>query len=113
MKLTNNEIYNYAMGLAQFNIDVKIPVRVNFFLQKNAQEIDATRVAIAQQFGELNEEGTAYNIPPEKMAAAQQELNDLFNLVQDANIHVFSLDDFDGIELTTQQLSAIMFMIEE
>lgn len=120
MKLTNNEIYNCAMGLAQFNIDVKMPVRINFFLQKNiqeiqrlAQEIDATRVAIAQQFGELNEEGTAYNIPPEKMAAAQQELNDLFNLVQDANIHVFSLDDFDGIELTTQQLSAIMFMIEE
>jgi hypothetical protein len=47
------------------------------------------------------------------MAAAQQELNDLFNLEQDLNIHVFKLDDFDGIELTYQQLSAIMFMIEE
>jgi DNA-binding transcriptional LysR family regulator len=35
------------------------------------------------------------------------------NLEQDLNIHVFKLDDFDGIELTYQQLSAIMFMIEE
>ena len=26
---------------------------------------------------------------------------------------LFNLDDFDGIELTYQQMSAIMFMIEE
>jgi hypothetical protein len=47
------------------------------------------------------------------MPAAQQELNDLFALEQEVNIHMFKLDDFDGIELTTTQLSAIMFMIEE
>jgi hypothetical protein len=35
------------------------------------------------------------------------------NLEQEIDIHIFKLDDFDGIELTTQQLSAIMFMIEE
>jgi hypothetical protein len=47
------------------------------------------------------------------MSDAQKELNDLFNLEQELNIHVFKLDDFDNIELTVQQLSAIMFMIEE
>jgi hypothetical protein len=54
-----------------------------------------------------------YDIPPENMAAANKELQDLFDLEQDLNIHMFNLDDFDGIELTYQQMSAIMFMIEE
>jgi hypothetical protein len=34
-------------------------------------------------------------------------------LEQDINLHIFKLDDFDGVELTYQQLSNIMFMIEE
>ena len=49
----------------------------------------------------------------EKRKKLIKEINDLFNLEQDLNIHVFNLDDFDGVELTYQQLSSIMFMIEE
>lgn len=121
MKLTNNEIYSYAQQLSALNIgDIKMPVRINFFLQKNmqviaaaGQEIDAARTALVAQFGELNNEGTMYIVPPEKMVEAQKELNDLFALEQELNIHVFNIDDFDGIELTVQQLSALMFMIEE
>ena len=120
MKITNNNIYNYATNLAALNIESKMPVRINFFLQKNiqtviaaAQEIDAARMEVAREFGTPNEDGTAYNIAPDKMAEAQKELNDLFALEQELNIHIFKLDDFDGIEMTTQQLSAIMFMIEE
>ena len=121
MKLTNNQIYSYAEQLQLLNInDCKMPVRINFFLQKNiqtiaaaGQEIEAARIQIAQTFGELNEDGTQFIVPPHKMPEAQQELNDLFNLEQDLNIHIFKLDEFDGIELTYQQLSIIMFMIEE
>jgi hypothetical protein len=120
MKLTNNQIYTYASNLAAFNIDVKLPVRINFYLQKNiqliqtlAQEIDTARINIAKEFGELTEDGSAYTVPPENMAAAKQELSDLFNLTQEVNIYMLTLDDFDGIELTMQQLDAIMFMIEE
>lgn len=122
MKFTNNQIYSYVTQLNNIfsNCDIKIPVRINFFLQKNiqtiaaaGQEIESARMNIAQQFGTLNEEGTSYIIPPNQMAAANQELNDLFNLEQDLNIHIFKLDDFDGIELTYDQMSAIMFMIEE
>jgi hypothetical protein len=47
------------------------------------------------------------------MSAAEKELNDLFNLEQNLDIHIFKIDDFDGIELTYQQLSAISFMIED
>lgn len=120
MKLTNQKIYDATIQLASFHIEGKLPVRINFFLQKNiqtiaaaGQEIEEARINIAREFGQLNEEGTQFIVPPEKMADAQKEINDLFNLEQDLNIHVFSLDDFDGVELTYQQLSAIMFMIEE
>ena len=76
MKLTNHEIYSYAQQLSALNIgDIKMPVRINFFLQKNmqviaaaGQEIDAARTALVAQFGELNNEGTHYVVPPEKMA---------------------------------------------
>jgi hypothetical protein len=97
-----------------------MPVRINFFLQKNiqiltaaAEEIEVARLKIAQDFGELNKDGTQFVIPPEKILEARKELNDLFNLEQDLSIHIFKLEDFDGIDLTYQQLSNIMFMIEE
>lgn len=120
MVLTNQKIYEYATQLVSFNIEGKMPIKINFFLQKNinilrtaAQEIDAARIQIAQEFGSLNEEKTAYDIPAENMVAAQKELNDLFALEQELNLHIFKLDDFDNIELTMEQLSNIMFMIEE
>ena len=120
MKLTNQQIYESASKLALFKIEGKLPIKINFFLQKNiqtlaaaAQEIEQARINIACEFGELNEDGTSYIVPPEKMFAANKELNDLFHLEQDLNIHIFKLDDFDGIELEYQQLSTIMFMIEE
>lgn len=120
MKLNNQKIYEYATQLASFNLDIRLPIKINFFLQKNinilreaAQEIDQARLQVAQQYGTPNEDGTSYQVPAENMAAAQQELNDLFSIEQEINIHIFKLDEFDNIELTMGQLSSIMFMIEE
>lgn len=121
MKLYNKVIYTMASELQNFNIqDAKIPVRIGFFLQKNirtiitaATEIEEAKMSIAAQYGKLNEEQTGYDIPQESASVVNQELNDLLNLEQDLSIHIFKLSDFDGIELTYQQLSAITFMIEE
>lgn len=120
MKFTNQQIYTYAQNLRVFSIDAKLPVRINFFLQKNiqtimtsAEEIEKARFDIGAQYGILNEEGTGYNIFTENMEIVSKELTDLFALEQELNIHIFKLDEFDGIELTYDQLSAIMFMIEE
>lgn len=121
MKLINQEIYNYAQNLANLNLhNIKLPVRINFFLQKNiqaigaaAQEIDAARLSIAKEFGEQVADGASYQIAPENMQAAQQELMDLFNLEQELNIHIFKVDEFENIELTYDQMSALIFMIEE
>lgn len=121
MKLNNQQIYEYSQKLSIFNnCNIKMPVRINFYLQKNIQlimqateEIEKARMNIAMQFGIPSEDGSGYNIPPEKIAEVNRELNDLFNLEQDINLHLFKLDEFDNIELTYQELSAIMFMIEE
>lgn len=120
MKLINSKIYEQAQSLNGLFIDIKMPVRINFYLQKNiqlirqaAEEVDRARLGIGAQFGTLNAEQTGYNIPAENLEEANRELIDLFNLEQDLPIHIFKLDDFDGIELTYQQMSAIMFMIEE
>lgn len=121
MKLTNQKIYEHASNLTVFNnCNIKMPVRINFYLQKNiqlirqsAEEIERARFDIGAQFGTPNPEGTGYDIPAENVAEANRELSDLFSLEQDLSIHIFKLDDFDGIELDYQQMSAIMFMIEE
>lgn len=121
MKIVNNTIYTLAQQFYDLNIsDIKIPVRIGFFLQKNiriitdaAAEIEQTKMSIAAQYGKLNESQNGYDIPSENVEIANHELNDLFNLEQDLPIHIFKLSDFDGIELTYQQMSAIMFMIEE
>ena len=120
MKLKNQQIYNYATAFATFDVNVLMPVRINFYLQKNirlikeaAKEIEHARLLIGARFGTVNAAGAGYDIPSENIPAANKELQDLFDLEQDLNIHIFNLDDFDGIELTYQQMSAIMFMIEE
>ena len=120
--LTNNEIYNYANALAEHfsNQEVKFPIKVNFYLQKNqnelmtlAQDIEKERIAIIEEFGVLDEESQQYNIPPEKISEASQKISDLFSLTQEVKIYKVNLDAFGDIELTSGQMQALLFMIED
>lgn len=122
MKMTNNEIYNYTRQLMEAFQDgeQRLPVKVNFYLQKNkntllalAQDIEKARLEIAQNYGELDESGEQYQIPNDKLAAASKELEDLFNLEQDVNIYKINIDSLsDDLTFTTAQMEAIMFMVE-
>lgn len=122
MKMTNNEIYNIANNLLEaFNDNnQKLPVKVNFFLQKNkkvllnlAQEIEEERISIAQNYGKLDSESGNYSVNLEHIEAAKQDLNNLFNIEQDVNIAKINYNDLDpNMELTTAQMEALMFMIE-
>ena len=123
MKLKNSEIYTYAQELmTQFGQDcsLRLPAKINYWLQKNikkiqalGQEIDESRVEIARNYGKINEDGTAYQIPPENLEAAQTELTELFDIEQDVPIHQFDIDEFNNIELEFAQMSAIEFMIKD
>ena len=122
MKLTNQAIYNYALSLNNAFQDEsqKLPVKINFYLQKNksiltalAQDIEQSRMEIIKDAGELSEDGTQYKIPKEKVEEVQKELNDLFALEQNVNIYTINIDSLnDDLALTTGQMEAIMFMID-
>ena len=122
MVLTNNEIYTYAKKILEaFNDkDQKLPVKINFYLQKNksvltalATDIDKERINIAQNYGTLNEESAQYIIPPEKINEISKELDDLLSLTQEVQIYTIKFEDLsDDLSLTTAQMDALLFMIE-
>lgn len=122
MTLKNIDIYNDANALAgEFaQKEVKLPLKVNFYLQKNlkelvalAQDIEQQRVAIAQEYGTLNEETQQYEIPPENIASASRKLNELFDLTQEVKIYKVKLDAFGDADLSASQMQALLFMIDD
>lgn len=122
MKLTNNEIYSYAIALneAFAGGEQKLPVKINFYLQKNkktlmalGQDIEEARMNIVRSFGEASEDGESYKIPADKINAAQKEVMDLLGLEQEVEIYKINIDNLpEDLSLTTAQMEAIMFMVE-
>ena len=120
--MTNSEIYNIATILGKAFEDEKqvLPVKVNFYMQKNratlttlAQEVEKARVEILQKHGTLNEETNQFEFSNEVAETVIQELNDLLSLEQEVNIYTVTIDSFgDELTLTTGQMEALMFMID-
>ena len=123
MVLTNGQIYDYTRALMEefYDDSLRLPIKMNFYLQKNkktlfdlAQEIEKSRLEIASTYGELDEETQQYQVPADKVEAASKDLNELFNIEQDVNIYKINIDSLsDDFVLTTAQMEAIMFMIED
>ena len=63
----------------------------------------------------LQEEATIYGFTgtPEKIQEASQKLNDLFDLTQEVKLYKVKLEDFGNVELTSGQMQALLFMIED
>jgi hypothetical protein len=119
--MSNIDIYNTAsMLLEAFKDEMSLPVKVNFYLQKNmngivemAKEIDKTRMEIVQKYGELDEESGNYTFKEDVIDTVNKELADLFSLEQDVKINQIELDWFGSVELSSAQMAAIMYMIKE
>lgn len=121
-KITNRDIYDYTQLLinAFQKSEIKLPIKINFYLQKNkktlcslAQEIEEQRKAIIREYGVMNSEKETIEVPLEKISEASQKMNELFSLTQDVNIYKVKLNDFNNIELTQQEMEALLFMIED
>lgn len=122
MKFNNNAIYNMAQNLneSMSNLDIYIPAKANFFIQKNisaivaaAQEIEKSRIDIIRHYGEPDESGERFMIPQDKIADASKELEDLFTIEQELDIKTFSIESLGDTQFTAAQMQAIMFMIED
>ena len=122
MKFNNQQIYQIANNVLGNldNLNIYIPAKANFFIQKNistlaaaAQEIDKSRLEIAKHYGVLDEEGQQYKIPEDKLEEASKELEDLFSIEQELDIKTFSIEALGNAEFTPAQMQAMMFMIED
>ena len=123
MQLTNKEIYNHALALSEAFKDnsQRLPMKINFYLQKNknqilslGQDIENSRMDIIRHYGSLSEDETQYILSKEQVEEAEKEINDLLSLTQDVNIYMIKIDSLtDDVSLTTAQMEAMLFMIEE
>lgn len=120
MKMNNGMIYQYALALNEALNDnnLQMPVAVIFSIEKNkqtlmtiAQDIEKYRMDIIKKYGE--EVNGNYNVPQDKIEIANKELQDLFSIEQEVNIYKFNIEDLGDIKLTSNQMNAILFMIED
>lgn len=120
MKLTNYTIYIYSQNLSSAfsNKEQHLPVKLNFSILKNsqflstlAQEIEEARINIIKHYGEIQEDGNI-KVPEDKIAIANQEIEDLFSIEQEVNILKVDIESFGDLQLSIEQMNAIMFMVE-
>ena len=120
MKMNNGMIYQYALALneALNDNDLQMPVAVIFSIEKNkqtlmtvAQDVEKYRMDIIKKYGE--EVDGNYNVPQDKIEIANKELQDLFSIEQEINIYKFNIADLGDIKLTSNQMNAILFMVED
>ena len=120
VKMNNGMIYQYALALSEAlsDNDLQIPVAVLFSIEKNkqtlmaiAQDVEKYRIDIIKKYGE--EVNGNYNVPKDKIEIANKELKDLFSIEQEVKIYKFNIEDLGDIKLTSNQMNAILFMIED
>ena len=120
IKMNNGMIYQYALALNEALNDnnLQMPVAVIFSIEKNkqtlmtiAQDIEKYRMDIIKKYGE--EVNGNYNVPQDKIEIANKELQDLFSIEQEIKIYKFNIEDLGDIKLTSNQMNAILFMIED
>lgn len=121
--MKNEEIYNIASNLIKEFPDIvelKMPVKVHFYFQKNmnlvldmGKDIDKSRIEIIQKYGTFNDETQNYDFEPDNLEKAVSDINDLFSLEQEVKVHTFPLEWLDGVNLTASQVNAFTFMIDD
>lgn len=122
--MSNLEIFNTANALVevfQNVVELELPVKVNFFLQKNmnsivemARDIETARADIIKKYGEASEENPdQFVVPEDKLEVATSELNDLLSLEQEVAVNMLDLEWFDNINLNARQVAALTFMIND
>ena len=119
--LTNGEIYSIAINLINnfSENEIRMPAAIAYSLQKNkeaisslAEEIEKSRIDVIKHYAS-EQDGDNFTIPPENVEEANKELSDLLSIVQEVKVYTFKIDDISDMQLTSSQMNAIMFMIDE
>lgn len=120
MKLTNVQIYSYAQELNGAFTDKNqyLPAKIGFCIQKNAQtlltlaqEIEERRMELLRHYAVTDEEGNM-SVPEDKVAQANEDLQGLLDVTQEVNVLTIDINKIADLELSMEQINALMFMVE-
>lgn len=121
VSFSNEELYSLTESLdaAFSNSELILPLRINYAIQKNLsslkkqlKDIEIARLAILQEYGTINANTLAYDIPEDKQDIVVEKINNLLN--KSSNIDICTIELFELPEdllLTSEQMSALLFMI--
>ena len=123
MILTNGQIYSSAQKLIKFNENFhkELSVVLNYYIQNNINklmqagiEIEKSINFISNKYGESSKDDpNMIIIKDEYKEKAQKELDDLASIKQNIDIHLIKLSELKDLELSSEDLQALLFMIED
>lgn len=121
--MSNKDIYINTQALSKYfgaKEAVTLPTMVNYAIQKNLKNltdsyevIDKIRISIGMKYGVKVDGEDTYKIIPEKLEIAQKELEQLLEVEQLIEVRMIKLEDLKNIQLSSAQMQALLFMIEE
>ena len=96
-----------------------LDVKTAYFLGKTVkkfneelQNIEAIRVKLVEQYGEVGENGSK-QVQPDKFRDFYKDYNEALKIEVEFDIGKISLDKLESIKLTPIEINAISFLIEE
>ena len=125
-EMKNYEIMDAATKMnaafAENNSSQLLPMRMSFFIQRNrktlndiVENINTCKNQIIQKFGTPSpEDSKMYTFEGDAEEKANKEFSDLMNIKIDVDLHLIKFSDIDdSIQISNEQMDAILFMIEE
>lgn len=122
--MKNSDIYTHYTQLYNnfHECQELLPIKLNFAIQKNLtlmegsfKALEISKLAIYKKYGTPTDEndGTVF-IPKENLEKAQNDMDELMDLDQEIQIRTVHFSDIpDDVKLTSQQMAALIFMIED
>jgi len=126
MKLSNKRILEDAQKLGEI-AQKQLPVKVSYAIAKNISKIEgelkiynSERDKLIEKYGQKDQAGkTIINennqikLKEESISAWNEDIKSLLDIEIDIDIHKFSLNELNGINISPAELQTIDYMIEE
>ena len=126
MKLKLIEIINCNTVLNELSTNKSTNVRavykiakINRELKRELELVEEQRLEIIRQYCENDDKGRPiikdkqYVIPAENSKKLQKELNDFLSIEIQVNIDPLTLEDLEGFDISSRQLTELLVIMEE
>ena len=126
MKLTNERILNDSARLSSI-AQKELPIKASYAIAKNLAKLEAElkiynseREKLIEKYSLKDENGKTVaaennqiKLQPELLPDWNKDIQELFAIENDIDIHTFSIEALNGYDMTPAELMLIDYMIEE